>query len=98
MLNIDLILLSFWSFTILPISLGVIVIFDGTLGIPLNPKIIRNIIRVLKFAFSKKSKATKKILRFSVISAYITSRLIRFIGTTKLKKSLGSTFNSENHF
>jgi hypothetical protein len=98
MLNTDLIVLIFWSFMVITIVFSVGVIWKGTLRILSHPKIIRNIVRLLKLAITKINKSIKKILGFSVISVYITSRLIRFIGITKLKKNLVSTFNSEDHY
>ena len=98
MLNTDLIVLIFWSFMVITIVLSVGVMWKGTLRILSNPRIIRNIVRLLKLAITKINKAIKIILGFSAISTYITSTLILFIGTTKLKKSLGSTFNSEDHY
>ncbi len=98
MLNTDLIVLIFWSFMVITIVLSVGVMWKGTLRILSNPRIIRNIVRLLKLAITKINKSIKIILRFSAISTYITSRLVLFIGTTKLKKNLVSTFNSEDHY
>ena len=98
MFNTDLIVLIFWSFMVITIVLSVGVTWKGTLRILSNPRIIRNIVRLLKLAITKINKAIKIILGFSVISTYFTSRLVLFIGTTKLKKNFVSTFNSEDHY
>ncbi len=98
MLNTDLIVLIFWSFMVITIVLSVGVMCKDTLRILSNPRIIRNIVRLLKLAITKINKSIKIILRFSAISTYITSRLVLFIGTTKLKKNLVSTLNSEDHY
>ena len=83
---------------VITIVLSVGVMWKGTLRILANPRIIRNIVRLLKLAITKINKSIKIILGFSAISTYITSRLVLFIDTTKLKKNLVFTFNSEDHF
>jgi hypothetical protein len=85
MFNADLIVLIFWSFTIITIVLCVGVVWEGTVSILFNPRIIRNIIRLLKLAIRKINKSIKKILNRPTLSNTSIVRLIVFTEITPLK-------------
>ena len=79
MLNTDLIVLIFWSFMVITIVLSVGVMWEGTLRILSNPRIIRNIVRLLKLAITKINKSIKKILNITTISNNSIVRPIVFL-------------------
>ncbi len=85
MFNTDLIVLIFWSFTVITIVLSVGVMWDGTLRILSNPRIIRNIVRLLKLAITKINKLKKKILNHPTISNNSMVRPIVITENTPLK-------------
>jgi len=85
MFNTDLIVLIFWSFTVITIVLSVGVIWEGTLRILSNPRIIRNIVRLLKLAITKINKSIKKILNLLTISNNSMVRPIVFTEVTPVK-------------
>ena len=85
MFNTDLIVLIFWSFTIITIVLYVGVMWESTVSILLNPRIIRNIVRLLKLAITKINKSIKKILKLPTISNNSRVKPIVFPETTPVK-------------
>jgi len=85
MFNTDLIVLIFWSFTIITIVLCVGVMWEGTVSILFNPRIIRNIVRLFKLAITKITKSIKKILNLPPISNNSIVRPIVFAEITPIK-------------
>ena len=85
MFTIDLIVLIFWSFTVITIVLSVGIMWEGTLRILSNPRIIRNIVRLLKLAITKINKSIKKILNLPTISNNSMVRPIVFSEVTPVK-------------
>jgi hypothetical protein len=85
MFNTDLIVLIFWSFTIITIVLYVGVMWEGTVSILFNPRIIRNIVRLFKLAITKINKSIKKILNLPTISNNSIVRPLVFTEFTPVK-------------
>ena len=85
MFNTDLIVLIFWSFMVITIVLSVGVMWKGTLRILSNPRIIRNIVRLMKLAITKINKSIKKRLNLPTISNNSMVRPIVFTENTPLK-------------
>ena len=84
MLNTDLIVLIFWSFMVITIVLSVGVMWEYTLRILSNPRIIRNIVRLLKLAITKINKSIKKMLNLPTISNNSIVKPIVFTEITPL--------------
>jgi len=85
MFNTDLNVLIFWGFIVITIVLRVGVMWGGTLRILFNPRIIRNINRLLKLAIIKINKSIKKILNLPTISNNSMVRPKVFTEITPLK-------------
>jgi hypothetical protein len=85
MFNIDLIVLIFWSFMVITIVLSVGVMCESTLRILSNPRIIRNIVRLLKLAITKINKSIKKRLNLPAISNNSMVRSIVISEVTPVK-------------
>ncbi len=85
MFNTYLIVLIFWSFTVITIVLSVGVMWEGILRILSNPRIIRNIVRLLKLAITKINKSIKKILNLLTISKNSMVRPTVFTEITPVK-------------
>ena len=85
MLTADLIVMIFWSFTIITIVLSVGVMWEGMFRILSNPRIVRNIVRLLKLAITKINKSIKKILNITTISNNSMVKPIVFTENTLLK-------------
>jgi hypothetical protein len=85
MFNTDLTILIFWSFTVITIVLSVGVMCEGTVRILFNPRIIRNIVRLIKLAITKINKSIKKILNCPTISNNSRVRPLVFTEITPVK-------------
>jgi hypothetical protein len=85
MFNIDLTVLIFWSFMIITIVLSVGVMWEGTLRILLNPRIIRNLVRLMKLVITKINKSIKKIRNLLTMFNNSIVRPIVFLEITPLQ-------------
>ena len=97
MFNADLIVLIFWSFTIITIVLCIGVVWEDTLSILFNPRIIRTIVRLLKLAIKKINKSIKKILNLPTISNNSRVKPIVFIKITSVKTS-AQIYTQSRHY
>ena len=91
----DLIVLIFWSFTIITIVLYVGVMWKSAVSILFNPRIIRNIVCLLKLAITKINKSIKKILNLPTIFNNSRVRPIVFTEITPVKTLLRSILNPD---